>query len=502
MRPKNIRIGIKLLAAFVLILLGVFYKPFMMTFMILAGLALMFPTKWNVQKRLLGKLYEGEDPDEDDDDDEDKNEAKRVLKAVKVQTEKILKTRGFLSKEALDKELETRMAKLNQFTKEDVALLKIWLEEGDKGMRSILKKQGEDIAAMIEKGTKPDKKVNAIRAWFDEKKNQEKLQRIFDSGSGEIKLDVRAAATMTLDNTISGHDALPEELIESFSIGAFVPKRQAREYVFDLAYRRTVAKITQFKTWLEEGSEQGGFAIVSEGGLKPLVSTALVRNHSEYKKVAAKQVFTEEFAKFRQEAYTIIQRLINMKLIRDYANILTTNLLADAAPYVASALDGQYPNPTDYHAIGAVAAQIEALNFFPDILIMNPQDKWRIGLSQDNTGQFYLTIPVVDPNGQTKMMGFNLRTSTKVPVGSFLLGESGLWEIEDEPITIRMGMGITVTGGTSNGGGDVTDVQSDIDHNRFRIIAETFFHNYIATNNQGSFVYADFEVVKALLASE
>jgi hypothetical protein len=501
MKRRNIHIGWKLLAASVLVLLGVFYKPLMMTFMILAGLALMLPTKWNVEHMLRGKLYTG-DPDDDDDDDDDKAEAKKVLLAVKKQTEKILEKRGFISKEALDKELETRMAKLQNFSKEDVALLKIWLEEGDKGIRSILKKQGEDIAAIVEKGTKSDKKVNAIRAWFEDKKVQEKLQRIFETQSGEIKLDVRAAATMTLDNTISTEGTLPEELIESFSIGAFVPKRQPREYVFDIAYRRTVAKITQFKTWLEEGSEQGAFAVVTEGGLKPLVSTALVRNHSEYTKVAAKQVYTEEFVKFRQEAYTIIQRLINMKLIRDYASILTTRLLADAAPYVASALDGQYANPTDYHAIGAVAAQIEGLNFVPDVLIMNPQDKWRIGLLQDNQGQFYLTIPITDPSGQTRMMGFTLRVSNRVPVGSFILGEGGLWEIEDEPITIRMGMGITVTGGTSNGGGNVTDVQSDMDHNRFRIIAETFFHNYIATNNQGSFVLAEFAVVKALLASE
>jgi len=501
MKRRNIRIGWKLLVASLFVLLAVFYKPFMMTFMILAGLTLMLPTKWDVQHRLRGKLYSG-DPDDDEDEDEDNREAKRVLKAVKVQTEKILQKRGFISKEALDKELETRMAKLKDFTPEDVKLLKVWLEEGDKGIRSILKKQGEDITALMEKGKKSDKKVNSIRAWFDDKKNQEKLQRIFETGSGDIKLDVRAAATMTLDNTISGHDSLPEDIIEDFSIGAFVPKRYPREYVFDLAYRRTVAKVNQFKTWLEEGSAQGSFAIVTEGGLKPLISTSLVRNHSEYKKVAAKQVFTEEFAKFRQEAYTIIQRLINMKLLRDYAAILTTNLLADAAPYVSSALDGQYANPTDYHAIGAVAAQIEGLDFVPNMLIMNPQDKWRIGLSQDQVGQFYLQIPITDPTGQTKMMGFDLRTSNRIPVGTFILGEAGLWEIEDEPITIRMGMGITVTGGTSNGGGNVTDVQSDLDHNRFRIIAETFFHNYIATNNQGSFVVAEFDVVKALLQSE
>lgn len=484
---RNIHIGLKLFVAALIIFASVtFAKAMAFTLFIVAGLWLSFPLNWS--RNTAGRLLEGDDPGDD--------EVKEVLEKVRKQTEKILQQRGFVSKEALDQELETRMAKLKNFTEEDLKLLKVWLDEGDKGIRSILKKQGEDITALKELATTSKKGVNSIRAWFNDEKNIKKLEQAFYNG-GEIKLDVRAAATMTLDNTISGHDALPEDLIESFSIGAFVPKRQPREYVFDLAFRRTVAKITQFKTWLEEGNEEGGFAVVDEGGLKPLVSTSLVRNHSEYKKVAAKQVITEEFAKFRQEAYSIIQRLIQQKLLRDYAQILTTDLVAAAAPYTASALDGQYANPTDYHAIAAVAAQIEALNFVPDMLVLNPQDKWRIGMLQDSNGQFFLTIPVTDPSGQTRMMGFTVRTSNRVPVGDFILGESGLWEIEDEPITIRMGVGVTVTPGQV--GVSVTQVESDLDHNRFRIIAETFFHNYIASNNEGSFVKATFATVKAAL---
>jgi hypothetical protein len=93
------------------------------------------------------------------------------------------------------------------------------------------------------------------------------------------------------------------------------------------------------------------------------------------------------------------------------------------------------------------------------------------------------------------MMGFMLRTSTKIPVGEFILGESGLWEIEDEAITVRMGYGVTVIGSP------VTGVESDLDHNRFRVIVETYFHNYIASNNEGSFVKGDFDAIKVLLTA-
>jgi len=363
--------------------------------------------------------------------------------------------------------------------------------EDDKGIRAILKKQGEAIEHLKSVGTPVKNKT--FKTELDEKMAD--VENVVRAKAGQVKLSVKAAAIMTLENTITGDAALPDELLESFSVGAFVPKRYAREYVFDIASRRTVGEISQFKTWLEEGDEEGAFAIVAEGGLKPLVSTSLVRNFSEYRKVAGKTVYTEEFAKFRKEAYAIIQRLIKQKLLRDYAAILTVDLLADASPYVGSALDGQYENPTDYHAIAAAAAQIEALGFFPDVLIMNPQDKWRIGMLQDVNGQFYLTIPTTDPNGQTRMMGFMLRTSTKIPVGEFILGESGLWEIEDEAITVRMGYGVTVIGSP------VTGVESDLDHNRFRVIVETYFHNYIASNNEGSFVKGDFDAIKALLTA-
>lgn len=381
----------------------------------------------------------------------------------------------------------------------DFTKLNELLGEDDKGIKMMLKKQGEAIASLQELSTTGNKgkKGNNFKKQLDD--IMPEIEALAKSGqkSGSVRLSIKAAANMTLSNTISGDSALPDDLIESFSIDQFVPKRYAREYVFDLANRRTVSELTEYITWLEEGAEQGAFAIVAEGGLKPLVSYGLVRNSSTYQKVAAKYVVTEEFAKFRKEAYAIIQRLISQKILRDYAAILTTDLLADAAPYVSSALDGQYLIPTDFHAIAAVAAQIEALNFVPDLLILNPQDKWRIGMTQNTQGSFYLQIPMQSPTGGTVMMGFNVRTSNKVPVGNFILGESGLWEIQDEAITVRMGYGIDVVGGTGNGGGNVTQVTSDVDNNRFRVIVETFFHDYIATNNRGSFVYANFATVKA-----
>lgn len=379
----------------------------------------------------------------------------------------------------------------------DVEKLVTALGDGDKGFRSILKKQGEEIQKLKENGGVT--KVEDFRSVLNSK--MEDVKKVMARREGVVKLSFRAAEIMTTQNTVDGLEDIPDDLILSFSMGSFIEKRRSRPYIWDIANRVTVAAIDQYKLWLEEGDVEGVFAIVEEGGLKPLVSAKLIENHSKYFKVAAKYVVTEEFQKFRRTVYTIIQRLIRQKLVRDYESILTTRLLADAASYVGSALDGQYAadRVTDYHAIAAVAAQVEALEFRPDVLIMNPQDKWRIGMSQDGNGQFYLQIPITSPSGETRMMGFNLETSTQIPVGDFILGESGLWNIEDEPITVKMGYGLEVV---KDGEGNVTDVEGDFDHNRMRVIVETFANSWIGTANAGAFVYGNFEAIKEAVTAD
>lgn len=316
------------------------------------------------------------------------------------------------------------------------------------------------------------------------------------NGAKSITINTRAAIIMKMDDAITEPALMPDDIIESFSLDTFIKKRRATEYLWELVSRRTVSEITEYKSWLEEGNEEGAFAIVAEGAVKPLVSKKLVRNFTKYRKIAGKRVYTEEFAKFRKEAFNIIEDLFNDKLLRDYNAVLVTSLLAVAATYAGTTLDGQYANPTDYHAVGAVASQIETLEFNPDLLIMHPQDKWRIGLAQATDGHFFVNIPVYNPSGTVTMMGFRVFTSTKMTPGEAILGESGLYKVEDEPIQIRMGYGIDVV---KDGGGFVTDVTSDVDTNRFRIIAETYFHNYIGSSNIGSFVKFSFASVKAAL---
>jgi hypothetical protein len=110
---------------------------------------------------------------------------------------------------------------------------------------------------------------------------------------------------------------------------------------------------------------------------------------------------------------------------------------------------------------------------------------------------------MMDANGITTLMGFRVITSTYQTIGSFTLGESGLFKIEEEPISIRIGYGINVVTATQTATGGagtvVTAVDSDFDTNRLRLIVETWFNDWLPTPYIGAYVKVPFDTVKAAL---
>ena len=424
-----------------------------------------------------------------------------LLEKVKETAKTEIETRGYQNKESVQALLDTAlkglpMEALRAFDGEK-------LNTSIKNIAAELEKVKQIRAGELDGNEKEliQRSLNSLLFPEDGKQSDVELMMRSKGGAGlkEVVLNIRSAANMQTDNTINENN-FPLAMIESFNvIDGVVKKRRGTQYIFDIADVTTVAELEEYTTWLEEGNSEGAFAIVAEGAVKPLVSYALVRNFAKAKKVAAKYVITEEFAKFRKKALSIIQNLINDKILRDYAAILTTDLQALAASYVGTSLDDTFVAPNDYDAIGAVAAQIETLNFFPDLLIIHPQDKWRLSLEKDSQGRYFMMIPMYNPDGLVTMMGFRVLTSTYQTIGTFTLGESGLFKIEQESLTIRLGYGIDYTTAVVSGTSVVTAVSSDFDNNRMRIIVENFFKDYIATNNIGSFVTASFATVKAAL---
>lgn len=427
-----------------------------------------------------------------------------LLAKIQDKVKSEIETRGYQDKGSVEALMNQALNGLN------LEALRKYDTEAERVNTTLRNIAGElEKVKNIRAGEFDSKKFDALRSAFefvtkseDGKPSPLELVMRAKGTNSEIRLNIRAAANMDTTNTINENN-YPLEMIESMNvIDGVIKKRRGAQYIFDFASVSTVAELEEYTTWLEEGNEQGAFAIVAQGAVKPLVSHSLVRNFAKAKKVAAKYVITEEFEKFRKKALTIIQNLIQDKILRDYAAILTADLQALAAGYVGTSLDDTIVLPNDYDAIGAVAAQIETLNFIPDLLIIHPQDKWRLALEKDSQNRYYFMIPMYNPDGTVQMMGFRVLTSTYQTIGTFTLGESGLFKIEQETLTVRIGYGIDVTTATVSSTTVVTNVASDFDTNKKRIIVENFFKDWLPTPYVGSFVTASFATVKAALLKQ
>ena len=364
--------------------------------------------------------------------------------------------------------------------------LKSWSDENGiskeefEKMKKSLQEQGATITGLKEQGM-PSVDSKGLKAAFE--KNYDKLvAAVKERKVGFVIKAVSEHATdkiQTTTNSITTTSGatLAEEIGENNEI---FMKRRGREYIHDIANTTIVAEVPETFTFYEEGDETGAIAVVAENGLKPQVHLELIKNQVNSQKAAGYITVTEEMMKWRSRAWAQIQRLFNDKVRRDYEKLLTQDLLKNAVAYTQTALDDTIEKPTDIDAIIAAVLQLESLEYQPDVLVINPADKWKLALTQANNGTFIL--PYIQGGGEFAILGLRVITSTRLEAGSFIIGESGTWFIEEEAPRLRTGL-----------------VNDDFIHNRMTIIGELFFLSYVPSNNAGSFVKSTFNTVKEAL---
>lgn len=356
-------------------------------------------------------------------------------------------------------------------------------EDTLKSLKSSLLEQGKTLTSLKEKAATGGFELGGLKGAFY--KNYDKLADAIKKKDDKFIIKAvdehNPALIHTTANTVTTTSgAMLEERIAN-DPNLFL-KRRDRQYIHDIANVSYVGDIPEVYTFYEEGDETGAIAVVAENGLKPQVKLSLIKNQVEAQKAAGYIVVTEELMKWRPRAWAAVQRLFRDKVYRDYENLLTTQMIVNASAYISTPLDGTIPaaEVTDFTALVAAILQLESLNFQPDTLVINPADKWRLALSQTNNGMFIL--PYIQNGGQFGLLGLRVITSNKIPAGTFLLGESGTWFIEEESPTLRTGL-----------------VNDDLIHNRMTIVGEIFFLSYVPSNNAGAWINGNFADIKEAL---
>lgn len=364
--------------------------------------------------------------------------------------------------------------------------LKAWGEENGiskeklEKMSEMLKEQGKTLTSLKEQGA-PYKNSVGLKAAFD-KEYDNLVSAIKNKRSGFVIKSVdehSAGKIQTTGNSISTTSGAQLSDSVEYSDQVFM-KRRGREYIHDIANVTQVSEVPETFVFDEEGAEDGAIAVVAENGLKPQVHLSLVRNQVSAKKAAGYIVVTEEMIKWRSRLWAQIQRLFRDKVARDYEQLLTTDLMKNAVSYTTTPLDGTIDAPTDFDAIIAGVLQLENLEYMPDVLVINPADKWKLAMTETKNGT--LILPYIQQGGEFSLLGLRVITTTRVEAGTFIIGESGTWFIEEESPRLRTGL-----------------VNDDFLHNRMTVIGELFFLSYVPSNNAGSFVKGSFSTIKESL---
>ena len=148
-----------------------------------------------------------------------------------------------------------------------------------------------------------------------------------------------------------------------------------------------------------------------------------------------------------------------------------------AATYTATALDGTVEMANKADAIRAAILQMRNLNFYPDVVMLNPSDRASIDLTKDSTGHY------ISDELFRLIRGVEIVESTYVKAGDFLVADTSKWNV-------RPYKGIRVEFGW---------VDDDFQKNLFTVICEERLHSYFASVDQGAFVKGAFATIIAAL---
>jgi HK97 family phage major capsid protein len=132
-----------------------------------------------------------------------------------------------------------------------------------------------------------------------------------------------------------------------------------------------------------------------------------------------------------------------------------------------------------------VKAQIEASNFTPTHVVLNPQDIATIQLTKgsDSTYTYPMYLPTQSGDGEMIIAGMRVISSTYMTAGNYLVGDLSKVNVKFRN-NINMSVGLDA---------------DDFTRNMITILAEARLVSYVKNNQKPAFVYGDISTDIALI---
>ena len=373
-------------------------------------------------------------------------------------------------------------------TKEDLDAVKTELEgikslelKSDELMKTIAKLEGR-IEALNEKGhsapeTKQPKSLagKMVKAYMD---NVKSIKDSIEKGQN-FTLEVKSAPEDTIDGDYSGTYALTTLEPEVNRIAR--PIRRMME----IANVGTTA--SKYVVYIQQ-TQQASSAWTAEAELKEAGEIKWEEISSEVKKVAGSikvsKEMLEDLAFVRSEINTVlmeqIEQAIDYSMVNGAGGSDLNGLVGNVPNFNAGNFAGTIVGANIIDVLQVCKAQIQAANFQPTHVVMNPEDKAKLELTKTSTGEY--TYPMFF-TGAENIAGLIVVASNNIAAGTIIVGDFS-------KLIVKVREAVNLTVGYEN---------DDFTRNMVTIIAEARLVQYIRNNDFYAFVQADLATAIAAL---
>jgi hypothetical protein len=402
-------------------------------------------------------------------------------KRMKLEPDSQAKTEMMAAITDAKKEYEKLATRMKDLDDDKINLLKELLGTDEKGVRTMLQKQGETLTklqAKIEQGPEDLSIRSQVAKWRDA--NKDAIAKLKNGIKTELPaLEIRLNSPMTPSNTLNGSSYLPRPEFEAGATEIIRPKLTFWDFITKGRASSAVY------VWVNKVNPEGAAAWIGPGVAKPGISLELTTEQSNAKKVAASEKVALELLEDVEGFSSYIEQELKFQVDKATNTVLMTGVASATSPAGIQTLSVPYSlagvatdNPNNWDALVAVEAQLEAGNLDGMIThFVNPVDYANMILTKASA-QGQLFVPRM-PKGA-------IVVDNNIAVGFFQSGILAYYNV-------KIYKDYTVTYGWEN---------DDFTKNLVTLVGERRIHQYFKEPHTGAFVYDSFADVKAAISAE
>ena len=372
-------------------------------------------------------------------------------------------------------------------------------EEVEK-LTAAIKASGTALEEFIEsqKAKQVDSVLKQLSTFLVENKSE--LEKIKSSRSGEITFTPKATegnvTTKAPEDitTGSGTDVETAPVNHHTQLGNF----NLRNDNAMLSLMSVTSTSTSNASYTELTPKDGNYAFVSEGEEKPQIDFKWENRFPEPKKIAAYEILTEEavtdvvrlmsVAKdFLKQKHDLFK--VNACFFADGTGELPTGAVEYGRVFAAGAMALAVEDPNFMDTVNAIITDIyttqnyvDEAEYMANVCLINPVDFYLnlVSAKDDNGLPLY---PQAGLFNTVTIGGVTIKPWSKIPAGKIFVADMTKYNLVNYvPFSIRIGW-----------------INDQFITNKFTILGESRFFQYVKNLDQSAFVYDDIETVKTAI---